>query len=369
MSIQTEYWRSTLRGYSESRFYEQMLENFPRWKMRFTVKLLKHERISQLYTAFMNDHPELFFLPHAIRMRESFALGIVCSPFTEIMLDPLYSLSEFNCNSRRIDDISAELKRAAIGMNVYQKQKLICDYIIEHVTYGIDNRYRQDASAALVCGCAQCSGISRAVKLLCDRLGVKCAVVSGTAKNERGVTDSHAWNIVWIDGKACHFDVTFMLGANASKTKPYRYMFLNYSDEEMRATHSWDTSTVPKCVGDGRDHNEYTRSSRSATQAQPRSVSVGHRAEECAPISVAARALGVNENEIKDVIAPYELKYTVKSALKKGRSSVCINCLISADPARIIDMLNDAVRQALKESNTISTVAVSQCGTLYKFSW
>ena len=78
-------------------------------------------------------------------------------------------------------------------------------------------------------------------------LGIPALVVSGEGvQRPGGPFLPHAWNIVEIDGKCHHLDVTFLLGANSGK--PYVYPFFNQSDEEALPYHRWDRSLLPSCT-------------------------------------------------------------------------------------------------------------------------
>lgn len=369
----TEYWAGTLTDRRERDCYGSMRDAFARGETAVSVKGVEPKRASELYTAFMNDHPEHFMLPSRVEMRQSvFGLSGARGDI-EMIICPLYGRKDIRDYAAAIERVKTDIARRAAGLGEYEKIKLVCDWMIENVYYEIDPVLNQDASSALVRKKAQCSGISRAVKLLCDCLDVKCAVINGSGKNEQGVTDNHAWNIVWVDGKPCHLDVTYMMGANTAKTKPYRYLYLNYSDDEMRANHGWNESSVPKCLGDGRPHGASAASAARAYSGSGATFGAGGASGAAQapvpPIAAAAKALGVSESEIKDVIAPYELKFMFKSAVKKGKTYLCVNCNISADPARLSAMLNDAVKQAMTELKMSGSISVSQCGKLIKYSW
>ncbi|MBQ2244510.1 MAG: hypothetical protein II320_01580 [Oscillospiraceae bacterium] len=55
-----------------------------------------------------------------------------------------------------------------------------------------------------------CEGYARALKVLCDRLGIGCTLVEGDAKaTATGATQAHMWNYVQVDGGWYAVDVTW----------------------------------------------------------------------------------------------------------------------------------------------------------------
>ena len=55
----------------------------------------------------------------------------------------------------------------------------------------------------------RCEGMAKAVKILCDELGIWCIVALSDANPDKGIKYRHAWNVIRIDGKYYHLDVTF----------------------------------------------------------------------------------------------------------------------------------------------------------------
>ena len=58
-------------------------------------------------------------------------------------------------------------------------------------------------------GKAVCEGYARAFKYIMDGLGIPCVLVSGTATNSSGLTESHAWNYVYLNYQWYAIDVTW----------------------------------------------------------------------------------------------------------------------------------------------------------------
>lgn len=89
----------------------------------------------------------------------------------------------------------------------------------------------RDASneyGALVNGKAICTGYTAAFQYLAEKLNLHCLSISGEAG---GV--SHAWNLLWLDGKWYHVDVTWM---DRDEEGDINWAYFLCSDEEMLAS-------------------------------------------------------------------------------------------------------------------------------------
>jgi hypothetical protein len=89
------------------------------------------------------------------------------------------------------------------------------------------------------------------VKIVLDYLGVECMLITGTVI---GTLDKppepHMWNIVKINGRTYHLDVTFDI---SQKTGVKRYDYFNLPDCEIERDHTI-TSNAPRCQTIGRDY-------------------------------------------------------------------------------------------------------------------
>ncbi|MCD8020466.1 MAG: hypothetical protein LUF92_13065 [Clostridiales bacterium] len=149
-----------------------------------------------------------------------------------------------------IRDVCEEiLESFQVDESDYEKEKAIHDYLVENVSYGYPEGVEtEDSSAynvygALVEGKAVCNGYAQAMKLLCDLSGVECDMISGQAEGE-----SHAWNLVCLDGKWYHVDVTW---DDPEPDDPDRilYCYFNLDDQQMGQSHSWDEDDYVEAEG------------------------------------------------------------------------------------------------------------------------
>lgn len=85
----------------------------------------------------------------------------------------------------------------------YEKALYLHDYLCKTVIY--DENYSADeAYTALIYGRADCGGYADAYRRLLLGVGIRCGFVTGYAGG-----DSHAWNMIMLDGKCYFTDVTW----------------------------------------------------------------------------------------------------------------------------------------------------------------
>lgn len=109
----------------------------------------------------------------------------------------------------------------------------ICDKCI--YVYNEGESLKGSSYDAIINGEAVCEGYARAAKLFLDKLSVINYLICGDATNSDGKTESHMWNIVNIDGKNYHLDLTWDDYDNDSAAVSHSYF--NLSDEMIKANH------------------------------------------------------------------------------------------------------------------------------------
>ena len=121
------------------------------------------------------------------------------------------------------------------GMSDYEIAKALHDYVVLNTAYGFpDNVPRPTAVYSgyfsLLWGCGVCTDYAMAYQLLMDMAGVPCEVVTN---------DTHAWNVVQIDGEWYHVDTTWD-DPTPNREGYVRYNYFLKSDAYMSRDHqSW----------------------------------------------------------------------------------------------------------------------------------
>jgi len=88
--------------------------------------------------------------------------------------------------------------------------------------------------------------MAKAVKILCDELGIWCIIALSEANHEKGIKYRHAWNVIKIGGQYYHLDATFdnTLGAGAQ----IRYDYFNLCDKSVFRDHQPLIAPAPECT-------------------------------------------------------------------------------------------------------------------------
>ena len=148
------------------------------------------------------------------------------------------------------------------NMNAYDRVKAIHDYLVKNVDYdynGLKTGNLQPsvytAEGALCNGLAVCQGYAEAFELLCAKAGVKAQMVYGDAGNSTDGWQSHAWNVVRIDGEwyqiDCTWDDPLVDGEVISNGENIFYAYFLLTDSEMYTDHIVDytySKNVPSCT-------------------------------------------------------------------------------------------------------------------------
>lgn len=118
----------------------------------------------------------------------------------------LYSKAMIDTINARVDELYNQL--VAINKSPRENILAIHDYLINHTTYDTkkidninDNTYQSNtAYGVLFQGYAVCSGYADAMAIFLDKMNIP---------NIKVATDSHVWNLVYIDNKWEHLDLTW----------------------------------------------------------------------------------------------------------------------------------------------------------------
>lgn len=194
--------------------------------------------LSESYSCFMRDHPEVFWLDGAscygwnMEYRYSYGNGKGTVSYN-LHLYFYLQIDTFDIRDSMYLD-GNELK-AAIDKRDGDIEKILEDCpvdapVFEQVRYlnqkltsinGYNSGYTSAATgypwscvSALAGSVGEdgpvCEGYSKAFKVLCDRLGIGCVLVEGDAKSSAGAkAQPHMWNYVQVDGKWYAVDVTW----------------------------------------------------------------------------------------------------------------------------------------------------------------
>lgn len=124
-------------------------------------------------------------------------------------------------------------------MTKYEKAKAICDYFYENVAQQDDQspeayktNFGNEAYAAFVLKIAACSGTSKAVKMMCDLVGIECRHI-----NQGKWT--HQWNMVNLDDGSWPYSETRGYWAMLEAQGGFISLYHPYEDYLTEALFDW----------------------------------------------------------------------------------------------------------------------------------
>jgi hypothetical protein len=205
--------------------------------------------------ALLLDHPEIFYLDVTKMYMFTEATTNFKGTTYKITIGPnsgnSYLAEGFNTESDVLiaeDEINTILYtvKSSLSGSIYNQIKQVHDYLVDTVEY--DSYTDSDSShtlyGALINKLAVCDGYTKAFKFFLDSLGISCVEVCGVAQNSAGVTESHAWNDVLLNGKWYAVDVTWddpiIIGGNGTLTNELRYNYFLKGADTFFQSHEED---------------------------------------------------------------------------------------------------------------------------------
>ena len=154
----------------------------------------------------------------------------------------------------QVDAIANNVVAAVANESDYNKLKYFYEWIINWTIYQ-SNECDQDYTSVFLLKQSVCAGYARAFQYLCKKAGLKCATVRGQTN------ESHAWNLVELNGKYYWIDVTWGDPVNDDGSQSLVYYYFMVTDELLFRTHislngqvpvgsyeKIDVFTVPQCT-------------------------------------------------------------------------------------------------------------------------
>lgn len=191
--------------------------------------------LKNIFSAVVNDHPELFWMETAYAGK--FVRNGQC-----VEIDLSFNRTAQNLESAKAyfaesaDQIIAEAQNLPGN---YEREKFVHDALLERVSYNLGAEMNQSAYSALVNGQTVCAGYARAFQYILQQLGIPCYYCTGYAG------ESHAWNIVALDDGCYNVDTTW------DDTGDGTYDYFNRTDEDYAGNHIRQELSVylPPCNG------------------------------------------------------------------------------------------------------------------------
>lgn len=243
--------------------YHAMLQGVRGLEESFQVPKMEGEALYNIFFQMRLDHPEIFW---ATGFKYRYYQD---SPNIIFLPEYLFEKNKIKEHQKAMISRVEKLARQAKGLSEWEKEKYIHDFICENVKYDkLKKSYSHEIIGPLGQGVGVCEGIAKAVKVLCDALGIWCMIAICGNNPEKGIKYRHTWNIVKINGTYYHLDATFdnTLTRNCHLGDEIRYDYFNLDDKNIFRDHEPLIAPAPACQ-DG-DHFYYKEKKLSFTKQE-----------------------------------------------------------------------------------------------------
>lgn len=152
-----------------------------------------------------------------------------------LTVNPNYtrSASQYKNIKAKLEEAAAPvIEKALKEKDPFKQIKVLHDAIVNMTTYTLNGPvYKSEADGPLVNGKALCEGYAKAFAYLCQSIGVPCICVVGSGNGE-----NHMWNMVQVEDKWYHVDVTWDDPVGSQPVLRYDYFCV--STATIRKDHS-----------------------------------------------------------------------------------------------------------------------------------
>lgn len=196
------------------------------------------------WSAFRLDHPEVF----EINIKNVYLTTKTITIGNKIKY-------EFYLNSKEKKDINninnlkniVEQKKLEVIKNLNNSNNAtkilgVHNWLIENLKYDITMQKENNSNiyGALIENNVVCEGYAKAFKYILDDLEIPCVIICGEVVDENGISQKHAWNEVYLNGKWYAIDVTWddpIIIGGGNLTNELRYKYFLKGSTEINKNH------------------------------------------------------------------------------------------------------------------------------------
>ena len=222
--------------------YHAMKTGLAALRSAFPVPRLEERELGDVLARLRLDCPELFYVTgFSYRVHPAAAT-------VELLPQYRFDKGKIQTHQKALAARLDRLCRPAMGLNEGEKERYVHDFICRNVRYDkLKKPYSHEILGPLGQGVGVCEGIAKAVKCLCDRLGVWCIVALAENNPDKGIKYRHAWNVVRLGDAYYHLDATF---DNSLQRGTPRYDYFNLDDRHIFRDHETLVLPLPPCTAD-----------------------------------------------------------------------------------------------------------------------
>ena len=186
----------------EQTTYDQIYSCIENYSDRITLSTKDKDVLANAYEAVLADYGGLFWINGYQYNTYTSNNNVVGLEF-----EPKYTMSEDQRDiyQATVDSVAADwLSGISPSASDFDKALYVFETLIEKVDYDTNSLENQNILSVFLYQSTVCQGYADAAWYLLDKLGISSTIITGTANNE-----SHAWNLVHLDGAYYYMDVTW----------------------------------------------------------------------------------------------------------------------------------------------------------------
>lgn len=267
-SVSTDrYVYTTLDGETQ-RVYDEIYRAMQKQADSVRVSTLNVDVLTEAYKAVTADYGGIFWVSGYVYTQYTRGEELIGIDFS-----PHYTMNREERDEMQ-SRIDAKVSEIFSGIpeeaSDYDKVRYVYDYLASDVEYEEEAEDNQNIISVFINGSTVCQGYACATQYLLELLGIQSAIVTGEANGE-----SHAWNLVRMDGEYYYIDTTWgnstYIGDTEGEERFINYNYFGVTTDEISVTHTPnDYFVLPDCVA--REDNYYVRENRYFTEWDPDAI-------------------------------------------------------------------------------------------------
>lgn len=220
--------------------YDQMHRQVYAFETDLTNLNLTKQEFQTVFEHYRADHPEVFWLGGSYEYRYSQnanTVDQVTLSFSnlgqELGNTDALDVEKLESMKHQLEDEAQKIRDGLPeDADEFDKVLYVHDYLATNVVYDKSADLQHTAYGALVEKKAVCDGLSAAMQYLLTQLGMECLMVYGDDKENN--PESHAWNIVKVNGEYYHLDITWNMPPDGIDFPVYANFLVNTSQIQKR---------------------------------------------------------------------------------------------------------------------------------------
>lgn len=207
------------------------------------------QAVEQVSTCVLLDHPEIFYSDGYSYEQYLFAGNV-----QKITYSPNYTMASEQVAQQKdmiaqvVESYLSELPQNATD---YDKVKYIYEMVILNTEYNLEAPDNQNICSVFLGRESVCLGYAKAVQYLLRQVGVEATVITGSVLTG----ESHAWNLVKVNGQYYYLDATWgdasytSINGGETALSNINYDYLCITTQDLLKTHIIEHPiSVPNCI-------------------------------------------------------------------------------------------------------------------------